>query len=319
MSTTKIHADGIHFDLPMQDYLDDPALGSSDIVNLSISPLQYWSNSHMNPNRAPDEATEATDLGTIIHEALLEPGKRTFIVKPDGMSFATKDGKAWRDEATLANHTILTQKQARTLNSIMLAVEHSGMRKALGSGIPEVSYFWTTTQGFRCKIRLDQLQAKCAYDLKTYANIMNKDLQTVIAHQVAQYRYHVKAFWYHTGIQAMRETIRHTINDIAQADPRYPILRDIADTKPDARFPLWFVFLEKDGVPNVTIRQFAPKAPSGEINAYWKAARSTVEFATNTYATFMKEFGDEAPWIREAPMKTFVDEEFGAARWMLDE
>jgi len=47
-----------------------------------------------------DEPTKAMQIGTVAHTAILEPHKLAEIVaiKPDGMSFVTKEGKAWRAE-----------------------------------------------------------------------------------------------------------------------------------------------------------------------------------------------------------------------------
>lgn len=47
----------------------------------------------------PDEETPALTMGTLVHRCLLEPETMdgAFYVKPEGMTFTTKEGKAWRD------------------------------------------------------------------------------------------------------------------------------------------------------------------------------------------------------------------------------
>jgi hypothetical protein len=67
-----IHEPGIWFGLPEETYHSDPALSSSGIRNLLVSPLDYWVNSHMNPDYV-DEKTDAMVTGTAFHRRLLEP------------------------------------------------------------------------------------------------------------------------------------------------------------------------------------------------------------------------------------------------------
>jgi hypothetical protein len=63
---------GIWFGLDEELYRKVPALSSSGIRNLLISPLDYWTASHMNPAYV-DEKTDAMVLGTALHRRLLEP------------------------------------------------------------------------------------------------------------------------------------------------------------------------------------------------------------------------------------------------------
>lgn len=328
---TKTHTDGIYFGLSFEDYLTDTALGSSDIRNLLTSPLAYWANSHLNPNRLPDEDTAAQSIGTLIHEVLLENPNKVFATKPDGMSFATKEGKAWRKEQEDAGRTILNQKDANTLATIIRATEAAGIREALHGCVPEVSYFWTHPSGYRCKIRLDAMGKDCAFDLKTFANMMNKDIETCIAHAVANNRYHVTAYWYRQGIEDMRAKIRAGKENIFGADGEPysftgPVVESPLETiraireLGDADYRHWYCFLEKDGIPNVVVREFAKRSgPATQANAYWVAAHNEVNRATDTFAKYSAEFEPGEMWMRPVPYKVFDDIEFGAARWILED
>lgn len=313
----KQRPDGIYFDLDMKDYLADPALGSSDIKNLKISPLTYWANSHMNPFKLPEEETEATQLGTLIHEAIFEPGKNVFVAKPAGMSFAAKAGKAWRQDQLDAKRVILTPKQNNTLSTIFRAAEASGVRAATEGAIPEVSYFWTTETGYRCKVRMDALSPTQGFDLKTFANSMNKDMETCIAHAVANYGYHISGFWYRTGLDDMIAKLKQGKGIPEDATPpQLQLLKAIAEH--EGHYPYWYIFMEKEGVPNVIVREFTPRS-GGETNAYWRAAHSDVKDATNSFAKNMAQFKEGEMWMNPVPWKSFEDEEFGAARWILEE
>lgn len=66
------HEPGIYFGLDEEAYHADPALSSSGIRNLLISPLDYWTNSRLNPDYV-DEKTPAMIAGTAFHRRLLEP------------------------------------------------------------------------------------------------------------------------------------------------------------------------------------------------------------------------------------------------------
>ena len=68
----KIHEPGIYFGLDEAEYHADPALSSSGIRNILISPLDYWAASSMNP-AYEDIKTPAMQNGTAFHRRLLEP------------------------------------------------------------------------------------------------------------------------------------------------------------------------------------------------------------------------------------------------------
>ncbi len=313
-------ADGIYFGLSFEDYLADPALGSNDIKNLLISPLQYWVNSHLNPNRQPDNGSAATRLGTLIHEVILENPNKLFATKPEGMSFTTKAGKEWKAKMIEKGAKILTPDEAHTLRTVEMAAQKSGLAAALEGAVPEVSYIWTHPSGHRCKIRIDAMQPHQSFDLKTFANAMSKDLETCIAHAVANNCYHISAFWYRTGIDHMIATLRNGSAITPQGETPEQTDMLAALRNHDGRHHHWYCFLEKDGVPNVVIREFNHRTVEGtEPNAYWRAARNEVDRATSTFAKFSERFKPGEIWMDQIPWKTFDDVEFGAARWILED
>lgn len=319
----KIHADGIYPNLSEEDYHADPALGSSGIKDLLQSPLKYWVNSPYNPNRNDeDESTDATTLGDMLHDRLLEGGKKIYAVKPEGMSFSTKAGKEWRQNAWDDGRTIITHKMQKTWLTMSAAIEMSGAGDFFQNGLPEVSFFWTDKDGIRRKIRLDWLSTHHAVDLKSYANTMNKDLETAIAHSVANYRYSISAYWYMHGIKAMREMLAKRgleafPNDVKRED--FKIFEAImANDEP--RFPLYFVFAETGDVPNITIRNFESHCSNGGgLNAYWRYAKMSVEVALHQFKVNMTSHGPDQIWIDKAIVKPFDDADFAAARWILAE
>ena len=309
-----IHDDGIWFDMPNEEYHADPALGSSGIKHLIMSPLTYWTNSDMNPDRAPEKETAATKFGDLMHRTLFNPAGAVVSVKPEGMSFATKEGKAWKADRLEDGTEIITADEARSLSTIKRAADAAGITEQVRDGATEVSYFFTVN-GVRCKIRLDYMAPTMAFDLKTYANTMDKDVETAVAHAVAARRYHVSGVWYNEGIKHMRAAIENkTVKTFSR--PNTFDMEIMSRISSADEYPLWFLFMDK-GVPNVTVRQFTPKT-SGEINSYYRAGRAEIERAVSSYVDHMEEFGANI-WMRPVPWKRFDDVEFGAARWILDE
>lgn len=71
---TKLHEPGIYFDMPEDEYHADPAFSNSGAGNILISPLDYWTNSRLNPAYV-DEKTAAMIAGTAFHRRLLEPAR----------------------------------------------------------------------------------------------------------------------------------------------------------------------------------------------------------------------------------------------------
>ena len=306
-------ADGFYFDLPEKDYHADPALGSSGICDLLVSPVQFWRNSPFNAKREASEDSEAQLFGSYFHD-LIAGRAGTYAIKPDDMSFSTKYGKAWR--AAHADKTIIKHEQTVTARAMYDALLHAGVIEKFMGGIPEVSYFWTRADGIRCKIRADIFRHDLAGDWKTYANTMNKDTETLIAHTVAAHRYHVKAVWYQSGIDHMRKAVRAGV--LAKHGTAKPFDWQAFAESDETAFPLYYVFIEKHEFPEITVRRFKPHSTEG-LNAYWRAGRNEIDRALQSYRRFASTAGFETPWRNEVPFKAFADEEFTAARWILEQ
>lgn len=308
--------DGIHIDLPFDDYLADDALQSSDIKNLLISPLQYWINSPLNPNRPPNKGTAAKDLGTLIHEVILENPDKPLAQKPSGMSFTTKDGKAWRKQQLDNGVTIVTEDENRTLSTIIDACRRSGVTDELRGSIPEVTYVWTHESGHRCKIRLDAIKSTMAFDLKTFVNQQSKDLDVCLAYATGNLRYHISAVWYRLGIDHMRSVklpVVHWHDEKRDKSKVVEVIEGVINH--DGHFPHWYIYLEKDGIPNVIPRQFVKRnSDSMPINEYWKMACMGVDRATTIFAEFSKEFAPGEMWMKPTEWKSWTDEELAPAR-----
>lgn len=139
--------------------------------------------------------SDAMAFGTAVHMAVFQPTlyAETYVAKPDGMSFATKDGKAWRDAH--ADRHILTYIEALTVDRMRLALSaKSRVGEALTRAThQEASIFWSDAlTGEPCKARPDCLDARYLYDLKIsrYAggDLAYRAFVEGWMHQLAHYR-----------------------------------------------------------------------------------------------------------------------------------
>jgi len=140
------------------------------------------------------EETDAMRVGTILHRALLEPDtyKDAFYTRPDKLSYATKEGKAWRD--CHRDKPCLTTGEAAQISRMVDAVHtHPFAKRLLAGAQPEQSLFVEDSHGTLRKSRLDALtKGNVLPDIKTTesANLENFE------RTVSRYRYHVQAAYY---------------------------------------------------------------------------------------------------------------------------
>lgn len=140
------------------------------------------------------EETPAMRFGTILHRALLEPDtyKDAFHVRPEKMSFATKEGKAWASEHT--DKPILTTPDSEQIARMVAAVHtHPFASRLLAGAQAEQSIFVEDGDGTLRKSRLDALTTgNIIPDIKTCESA---NLAT-FEKSVSNYRYHVQAAYY---------------------------------------------------------------------------------------------------------------------------
>lgn len=116
----------------------------------------------------PSSDTDATILGTAVHSGLLTPHlfADTYVGKPEGMSFATRDGKAWRDAHQ--GRTILSFGMFGQVQGIIDALQSKpAVARSLEDAMCEHSLVWTCpASGEMCKGRPDWIADTSIYDLK---------------------------------------------------------------------------------------------------------------------------------------------------------
>jgi PDDEXK-like domain of unknown function (DUF3799) len=318
MITHIIHPDGLYLGMDAKEYHADPALGASGVCDLLVSAETYWRKSPHNPDRE-DEASEAQKLGAHFHA--LMAGEDDFAVKPEGMSFATKEGKAWRDEHE--GRTIVPEALNVKAKRMIKALRDAVAMARIDNGLPEVSFFWTK-DGMRRKIRIDMLCGAEAFDYKTFSNAQGKDEETILAHTIAYNRYTVKGLWYQEGLDELCRWLKK--NGAAKVKcpailPAQSLAILEAAAAQDTALPLWFVFIESCEAPMIEVRRFAKYGADGQINGYWRHANNEISRALAVYKKFEDAGvkGFDRPPRREVHFKALDDLDLQAARFIIEE
>jgi len=170
-----------------EEYRKHPALNFSLAKHLLDSPAHF--------KAAQDEECEPTEamiLGTVTHALVLE-GKNTldqYALKPDGMSFATKEGKAWKAEQT---KEIVSEKKALKIPYAAQAISANPYALKLLEMCPNretpiiVEY-----RGVQIKALIDSHGDSMVSDFKTTADCCERSFTKTIFDR----HYDLQAAWY---------------------------------------------------------------------------------------------------------------------------
>lgn len=146
---------------PMTDeeYFARPEVSATDLKHaLAEAPWAAPWHSH---NPKPTKPNAATERGTRIHKAMLERASvdvSKFVARPEGMSFATKEGKAWKAEQE-ANGLLIVEAEEfafyAATGTIVAAWERE-LARIPGAWVFETPVFWTDpTTGVACRCKPD--------------------------------------------------------------------------------------------------------------------------------------------------------------------
>jgi hypothetical protein len=136
--------------MTVEEYRAHPALNFSLAKHLLDSPAHFKA-----AQDEDQETTEAMHVGTLAHAMVLE-GKDLrdlYAIKPAGMSFASKEGKAWRDAQTLP---ILKEDDANSIPRMADAItKNPDAARILKACQHRETPLFATLQGVDCKCLLD--------------------------------------------------------------------------------------------------------------------------------------------------------------------
>jgi hypothetical protein len=193
---------GIVPGMPNAEYHAGPGVSCSMLGDMAKSPAHCWALHH-DPDRPAREASAAMVLGTLVHAYVLEPDEvgQRYATRPEGLSMATKDGKAWAAQVP-AGIEIVSHEQAlaaQRCRAAVLAVPE--LAALLSEGAAEQSAYWTDeATGLLCRCRPDWVHPLLdgrviLLDLKTTTDASPE----AFARSVWNFGYHRQAAWYSAG------------------------------------------------------------------------------------------------------------------------
>ena len=166
---------GVIHNMEAKDYYAAPGLSNSQMKHLYPTPAHFLYAKELEAADPDRPTTVDMMMGTLCHLFALEPGATLpgVAIRPPGLVFNTKEGKAWRDDPIRKGVTIMHQDEHDIATAMAKAVcRHPKASRLLRRGHTEVSYF--RTRDTECgplllKARIDFVPdgEKCLVDIKT--------------------------------------------------------------------------------------------------------------------------------------------------------
>jgi hypothetical protein len=189
---TKISEPGCYEGLPIElyhgDCTDGPGISSSGLRTIeSKTPLHYWMNSYLNPDRLPPEPKDHFAFGQAAHTLLLSENgfREKFVVRPDQWKDWRKDAaKVWRDEQQANGKTVLVPEDLKVIRHIanQLAADPL-VASGILHGAIEHSMLWKDTKtGVWLRARPDVIPSAdgVLVDLKTTTDASPEAVQRTV-------------------------------------------------------------------------------------------------------------------------------------------
>lgn len=194
---------GLLRDMPAEQYHATHAMSAGGLKRMRQSPAHFF-GVQLNPMRPPHgEPTPAMKNGTLVHCCIFEPDAVAdrYVVKPDGMTFASKDGRDWRDAQTREIVDAEAMAKAKAQAGAVRAVPD--LAALLAEGFGEASCFWVDgPTGELCKCRPDWTSPAgdgvVLVDGKTCRDASAEGFGRAIWNM----GYHLQAAWYSDGYEA---------------------------------------------------------------------------------------------------------------------
>lgn len=180
---------GVYHGMSNEDYHADPAIGSTSVKAVSVSPANHYFN--------PFRGSKAAHLGSAIHAALLEPElfRRDYLLMPDVTSRASRE---YKDAAAWTNPDyILVGSEVETVTRMLESsrMNEDFMDYLMAPGASEVSMFATCPEtGLELKCRFDRLSDNAPYplDVKSCRDATERGFSNAFG----KFHYHIQAAFY---------------------------------------------------------------------------------------------------------------------------
>lgn len=205
---------GVHFDVPREDYDAIDAVNWSRLKMIGKSPAHYRHNL-----LTPSKDTDARKRGRAVHMAVFEPER--YLSATIVWDAGRRHGRKW-DAFVEKNEgkDILTAAEARAVQDLANAIRSDATaEKYVSGGRAEVTVLWEES-GIRCKGRLD-FAANCGalVDIKTTRDASPEGF----GREVWRYQYHVQASWYRHGWEKATGTRLPFVFVAVEADPPHVV------------------------------------------------------------------------------------------------
>lgn len=195
---------GLVKDMPAERYHAIPAMSAGGLKRMRQSPAHFY-GMQLDPNRPPPgEPTAAMKNGTLVHCAIFEPDQvaARYVVKPDGMSFASKAGKEWRD-ANADREPVDADQMAAALAQAAAVRRLPEVAALLSDGYGESSAFWLDPDtGELCKCRPDWTSPAGDGVILVDGKTCQDAGPDGFGRAIWNMDYHLQAAWYSDGFEA---------------------------------------------------------------------------------------------------------------------
>lgn len=236
---------GAYLEIATEDYhrnpalLPGPSLSSSGAKKLlAQSPLHFWFDSPLNPQRPPEEQKPHFNIGKAAHDMLLLSDRwpEFYYVTPDG--FNASHHKKWAEEiaayeaAIEAGKCILRYQDAETVRAVADAINRNDYAtKALTNGVTEETIAWQDPRtgvwlrarpDFRPHSVTEQREVRIIADLKFVAP--THATPEGFRKAIANFGYHQSAAFYFDGIKAVfGQAPTHWLHIVVEKEPPYSV------------------------------------------------------------------------------------------------
>lgn len=254
---------GIYYDLSNEDYHADPAIGSTSVKAISVSPANLYFN--------PFKGSKSAHIGTAIHAALLEPQlfKSQFLMLS---SAADRRSREYKDAlAQYGCDRILVGQDVDTVSRMIETARMNDdfvdyMRSA---GKSEVSMFATCDiTGLPLKCRFDRLSDSYPYPMDVKS--CNDASARGFSQAFGKFHYHIQAAFY---LHVLKLVTGKTVDQfcffaIENKPPYRNCMYFIGEESLEAGRKAMFAALEKiaECIENEDIKTEGIVLPSAEIN-----------------------------------------------------
>jgi exodeoxyribonuclease VIII len=186
----------------MCTYRENAAINASALKQILKSPAKYKYGL-----TAKQTTTAALKLGSAAHCAILEPQEfeARYIVKPEGLSLATKEGKEWK--ANVFDREILSCDEMEAVTGMLESIQAHKAFRLFETGLAEFEIY-TEIGGTPAKAKVDFMNDNgVIVDLKTTDDASPRGF----SQSVFKYDYALQAAWYIDTARAAGYDITHFI------------------------------------------------------------------------------------------------------------